>query len=320
MQRRHWSFTMETREKLGPDADMSGRTTIFYFMATFPQRQLILIVTDTNVWLQKARLPLTSKGEVLRFFGVMILITRFQFGKRTSLRSRSRYGKYIPAAQLGDTGLSRNRYDTLWRHIRFGVQPLVRPSELWSENYRWTLVQNFIHNFNEHRQQFFSPSHLICVDESMSLWYGLSGFWIIIGLPQYIAIDRKPENVCEIQNSACGPSGVMFKLKLVKTAESEQHAAEEGPDGLNHGTLVLKELVLPWLMKDRVVCADSYFATVQSAEELRKMGLRFTGVVKIATKRFPMKALAEKELRTRGDRYGLVTMDAYKKESLLAFV
>ena len=50
------------------------------------------------------------------------------------------------------------------------------------------------------------------------------------------------------------------------------------------------------------------------------MGRRFIGVVKTATKRFPMKALAEKELHTRGDRYGLVTMDGYKKESLLAFV
>ena len=73
-------------------------------------------------------------------------------------------------------------------------------------------------------------------------------------------------------------------------------------------------------MTDRVVCADSYLASVQSAEELRKMGLRFIGVVKTATRRLPMKALAEKELHTRGDRYGLVTMDAYKKESLLAFV
>ena len=147
---------------------------------------------------------------------MMILITRFQFGKRASLWSRSRYGKYIPAAQLGETGLSRNRYDTLWRHIRFGVQPLVRPSVLSSEIYRWTLVQIFIHNFNEHRQQFFSPSDLICVDESMSRWYGLGGFWINIGLPQYIAIDRKPENGCQIQNSVCDRSGVMLKLKLVK--------------------------------------------------------------------------------------------------------
>ena len=34
--------------------------------------------------------------------------------------------------------------------------------------------------------------------------------------PSIHSIDRKPENGCEIQNSACGLSGVMLQLKLVK--------------------------------------------------------------------------------------------------------
>ena len=50
----------------------------------------------------------------------------------------------------------------------------------------------------------------------MSRWYGQGGHWINHGLPQYVAIDRKPENGCEIQNAACGRSGVMLRLKLVK--------------------------------------------------------------------------------------------------------
>lgn len=50
-------------------------------------------------------------------------------------------------------------------------------------------------------------SDTICVDESMSCWYGKEGGqWINYGLPQYIAIDQKPENGCEIQNAACGIS------------------------------------------------------------------------------------------------------------------
>ena len=38
------------------------------------------------------------------------------------------------------------------------------------------------------------------------------------GLPQYIEIDRKPEIFCEIQNYTDGVSGIMIKLKLVKTS------------------------------------------------------------------------------------------------------
>ena len=32
----------------------------------------------------------------------------------------------------------------------------------------------------------------------------------------YVAIDRKPESECEIQNSACGRSGIMMRLQIVK--------------------------------------------------------------------------------------------------------
>ena len=59
------------------------------------------------------------------------------------------------------------------------------------------------------RTNFFL-SEWICVDESMSRWYGLGGSWINIGLPMYVSIDRKPESGCEIQNAACGISGVML--------------------------------------------------------------------------------------------------------------
>jgi hypothetical protein len=60
---------------------------------------------------------------------------------------------------------------------------------------------------------------MICVDESMRCWYGQGGHWINHGLPQYVAIDRKPENGCEIQNAACGMSRVMLQVKLVKGAD-----------------------------------------------------------------------------------------------------
>jgi len=54
-----------------------------------------------------------------------------------------------------------------------------------SEVYRWKLVDDFVAAFNEHRANFFYPSDLICVDESMSRWYGQGGHWINHGLPKY---------------------------------------------------------------------------------------------------------------------------------------
>ena len=125
-----------------------------------------------------------------------------------------------------------------------------------SERFRWKLVEDFFNRFNEHRVSTFCPSDIICVDESMSRWYGLGGHWINEGLPMYVAIDRKPENSCEAQNSACGRSGVMLRLKLVTTAEEEQDHLRTGEDGLLHGTTVLKHLFMPWVRTGRVFCVE----------------------------------------------------------------
>ena len=91
----------------------------------------------------------------------------------------------------------------------------------------------------------------------------------------YDATDRKLESGCEIQNSTCGRSGIMMSLQIVRhIAESEFpiYVVEE-PDSIPHGTSILKYLVLPWAQNSRGVCADSYFASVTTAETL--MGLGF---------------------------------------------
>ena len=123
------------------------------------------------------------------------------------------------------------------------------------------LVDNFVHNFNNYRASNFIPGSTICVDESIVRWYGLGGDWINMGLPMYVAIDCKPENGAEIQDACCGESGIMCRLKLVKTAAEEaaqqqrqqqqegQNNNEDEPDDgtLPHGAKVLVDLVRSWI-------------------------------------------------------------------------
>jgi hypothetical protein len=96
----------------------------------------------------------------------------------------------------------------------------------------------------------------------------------------FISMDRKPEDGCEIQNAACGRTGIMIRLKLVKTVREAHTEQGEDVEGLNHGTKVLLQLVKPWYHSNRVIVADSYFASVECAEELLKRNLKFIGVVK----------------------------------------
>ena len=78
-------------------------------------------------------------------------------------------------------------------------------------------------------------------------------------------------------------------------------------------------MVLSWDNSDRVVCADSYFASVGAAEELKRIGLRFISVVKTATWRYPQNDLSSIELQQCGDFKGL-TSSTNDGATLLAFV
>ena len=97
----------------------------------------------------------------------------------------------------------------------------------------------------------------------------------------------------------------MLQLKLVKHSKNGSFGEEEDNNGLIHGCVVLKELVEPWWNTKRIVCGDSYFALVSTAKELLRLGMRFIGVVKQATKCYPMSYLSGLTMGTRGEWRGL---------------
>ena len=112
----------------------------------------------------------------------------------------------------------------------------------------------------------------------------------------------------------------MIRLKIVKTAEEENASAVTEDDGNNHGTNVLKSLVEPWVRTDRCACADSYFTSVNAVTVMRMMGLRFIGVVKTATKNFPMSYLSNFELVQHRDYKGLVGRGTDGQPTMLLFI
>jgi hypothetical protein len=123
--------------------------------------------------------------------------------------------------------MSRDRCDKLNRFMSWSNQLAVREKGMPSEQYRWMLVKDFVDHFNAHRKDCFKPSSIICVDKSMSRWYGMGGHWINEGLPMYVAIDRKPEDRCEIQNSCCGISGIIFETSQVQCAWNQRSTSRK---------------------------------------------------------------------------------------------
>ena len=43
----------------------------------------------------------------------------------------------------------------------------------------------------------------------------------------YVSIDRKPGNGEDIQNSACGQSGIMMRLRIVKSEKNEEEHQDD---------------------------------------------------------------------------------------------
>ena len=72
---------------------------------------------------------------------------------------------------------------------------------------------------------------------------------------------------------------------------------------------MLIDLLKPWSNKRQIVCADSYFVSVPAVGKLEKIGLHFVGVVKTATKKYPMNRLNRNYLPERGDYKKLVSIN-----------
>jgi hypothetical protein len=176
-----------------------------------------------------------------------VLTTHFDFGSRCELWSQTKWTKYEDAPEFGRTGMPRNRFDHIWSAITFSSQANPKPHTMSWEEHCWQLIDDFVSIFNRHRATYYYPSERICVDESISRWYGLGGSLIDVGLPTYVAMERKLENGCKIQNCCDGRSGIMLQLCVMKSAADE--ADDDSVDGINHGTKILLDLVKPWWNK-----------------------------------------------------------------------
>jgi len=311
--RRPWSVRTQGGEIISEGGDYVGfgrtRAPLDYFFAVFPQVLLSLMTSLTSAKLIGRGLASTLPGEILKVLGVLILATRFEFGSRADLWATEPRSKQMPVPAFNArTGMPRLRFDALWSALTFSKQPTGGPAadDPSGERFRWALFNDFISSINAHRKAHVTPGDTICVNESILKWYGLGGHWSSVGLPMYVAIDRKPENGREIQNAACGRSGIILHLHLVTTAAAKHANLSAAETQLFLGTTVLQRLVGPWAGTDRIVRADSYFASVEAALSLQASGLRFIGVVKTAHRRFPMAPLAARHLSARGDWVSMV--------------
>ena len=304
---KEWGLKIPTGEMWRDNCNLdSSISQLDVFLQMFPAEALNIMHRETNKCINKQEnnnQTTTTKQELLKFIGIIILTTKYEWNDRADLWSNQKPSKYEMAPNFGDmTGMKRNRFDAIWKCMRYSHQPDEMPDGMNSETYRWMLIQDFVNAINNHRAAYVMVSDRICVDESFSRWYGHGGTWINIGVPNYVSYDRKPDDGCELWTCCDGRNGIMIGIKIVKSQselESERVDLDQGE--LNHGTQVLLELISPWFHSNRLVCADSYFSSVQTAIKCKERGMKYIDVVKTATKGFPISYLGKLELKDKGD-------------------
>jgi hypothetical protein len=168
--RREWCVNVPGGRDILPHSDFSkSRPTLEYFLALFPLGHLSTIVAITNENLISRKLAPTTPKKILKFFGVMLLSTRFEFSSRESLLQSTPRNKYLPALNLGVTGMTRDRFRNVRSAIRFSEQG--EDTEMSSSRHRWSTVTGFVDAINAHWKDRFHPSDLICVDKPL-VWFG----------------------------------------------------------------------------------------------------------------------------------------------------
>ena len=79
-----------------------------FFLLMFPDDQLTTMLDLTNRELRKKNIADLTIKELLMFFGLLILSTRFEFGSRAELWSSTAPSKYRPAPAFGKCGMSNS--------------------------------------------------------------------------------------------------------------------------------------------------------------------------------------------------------------------
>ena len=123
---RQWYVTNPLGERITQnDTDkMRSMSRLDIFLMMCPRAQLTHIVQLTNRNLRKQGQRATTKGEIVWFFGVIILGRSYEFGARKDLWETTSNSRLMDPPRFGErTGMGRNRFDNLCSAIRYSDQP-----------------------------------------------------------------------------------------------------------------------------------------------------------------------------------------------------
>ena len=249
--------------------DPSRSVSLSIFLKLFPWKWLrIVVISQTNKNLDQE----LSWGELLRYLGLWFQMSSVGGGyKKTDFWSTLPFDERTnPCPYNFRKYMSMKRFDAITAALSFTAasKPTYR-DKFWE-------VRQLIVEWNKNMAEAFSPSWILCLDESMSIWHSR---WTC---PGWVFCPRKPHPFGnEYHSACCGMSGLMFSVELV---EGKDHPVDLGPPEYEAGVGKTGGLLLRMLKScfhtGRYVVLDSGFCVLKALVALHEKGIYAGALIK----------------------------------------
>lgn len=282
-----WSKT-----KLLPPGLRIDLSPLHYFQLMFPMGYLQKIVDSTNIHI----IRLNSGEQITKkeFFAFLVIRLTLALCPRSTGDGYNCFWQKpkddVNPSVLDSTELYGKRFGMGLSRFKF-INESFRLDEFQDsgEIDPYKPIRAFIEAFNKRREECITPGFQIIVDECMSQWKGLESVISDETLIHTTKIARKPKGVgMEMKCSADGATSIMLHLELQEGKKADKKEFETGNNPIPSHCAVTLRCVKPWFGSNRLVVADAAFSSLRTCTELAKKGLYFTGVIKGATKGFPL--------------------------------
>jgi hypothetical protein len=255
-----------------------------------------------------------SANEFFCFIGIVIVAGALGKGgnllwEKESDRNKEGVRRFTPVLDM-TKHMPFRRFEDIRCSFAFAFSDTTRSDPNSTERYDpWYMLSKWISEFNSNRVEMVCASYIKVHDETMCAWKprkNKTG-----GLPNISFIFRKPEPLgTEFKSACCPTTGIMLFLEIQRgktemrkwsakfddigatascTVRAAEYIANTGQEEQHH--------------RPNLFLGDSWFASVKTASEIKKLGHEFCGPVKTSHSLFPKTQLEEKLKHWPGGTY-----------------
>lgn len=275
-----WGWEGIDQRRIHSDTDPSAKfkdewspekkTWLEIWMKLFPFQWLTTVLLGmTNKSLATQGEAEVTLGELLRYLGLWMLMATVGGFSRDDFWSDSVHDEEDkPCPYNFKKYMTQRRFRLITEHLRFtDVTPPTYKDKFWQ-------VRQMIKEWNKNMNAVFVASWVICLDESMSIWFNR---WTC---PGWVFCPRKPHPFGnEYHTMCCAICGLMLFIELV---EGKDHPKELPEKFSEYGKTVglLLRMLENYFGSGRYVVLDSGFCVLQGLKWLRKKGLFACALIK----------------------------------------